>query len=150
MNNKTRVHVSKAQSGELVDVPNNKGIINWTSILEVCGDENMIKEIVKIFLEDSPKCIEFIANAIKTKNPEDVKLYAHRLKGAARHVATKQLSEKAYRLECAGKENDMEVFASLFEDVKSELENVMSFLSRDDWIETAKEQSCNKQQIELS
>ena len=67
-----------------------------------------------------------------------------------REWVAKQLVEKAYRLECAGKENDMEAFASLFEDLKSELENVMSFLSRDDWIEIAKEQSRNKQQIELS
>ena len=100
----------------------------------------MIKDIVKIFLEDTPRCIEFIANAIKTKNSEDVKFYAHRLRGAARHIAAKQLAEKTYCLEYACKENDMEAFASLFEDLKGELEKVISFLSKADWAEIAKEQ----------
>lgn len=150
MNNKTRIHVSKGQSRESANVLSNERIIDWTSIMEVCGDENIVEDVVKIFLEDSAEIMEHIADTIKDENAKDVNFYAHRLKGAARHIAAEQLAEKAYRLECAGKENDMEAFASLFEDVKSELENVMSFLSRDDWIETAKEQSRNKQQIELS
>ena len=150
MNNKTIIHVSKGQSTESANVLNDESIIGWASIMEVCGDENIVEDIVKIFLEDSPEIMEHIADTIKDENAKDVNFYAHRLKGAARHIAAKQLAEKAYRLECAGKENDMEAFASLFEDLKSELENVMSFLSRDDWIEIAKEQSRNKQQIELS
>ena len=140
MNNKTRIHVSKGQSRESANVLNGESIIGWASIMEVCGDENIVEDIVKIFLEESPEIMEHIADAIKDENAKDANFYAHRLKGAARHIAAKQLAEKAYCLERAGKENDMEAFASLFEDLKGELEKVISFLSKADWAEIAKEQ----------
>jgi len=107
--------------------------------METCGDEDMVEEIVKIFLEDAPRCVELIADAIKSKNPKDLKLYAHRLKGSARHVAAKQLSGKAYRLECAADEKDIEAAASLLGDIKDEFKKIHSFLSRTDWIEKAKQ-----------
>ncbi len=135
---------------ELADVQSKETIINWPSIMEICGDEDTVEEIVKIFLEDAPRSVELIANAIKTKNLKDLKLYSHRLKGSARHVAAKQLSEIAYRLECAGCENDIEAASLLFDDAKDEFEKVLSFLSRDDWIETAKQQNDNKEQPERS
>ena len=128
----------------LVDVCNNEAVISWTSIMEICGDEHLAKEIVEIFLDDAPRSIEFIADAIKAENPKDVKLYAHRLKGSAGHVAARQLSEMAYHLERAGDKKDMATAASLFEQVRAELEKVASFLSQSDWIERAKQQE-NKQ-----
>ena len=54
-------------------------------------------------------------------------------------LAAEQLGEKAYRLECAGDQGDIETAASLFDDLKDELERVISFLSRADWIEAAKQ-----------
>ena len=150
MNNKTRVHVSKGQSKESANVLSNERIIDWTSIMEVCSDENIVEDFVKIFLEDVSQIMECIADAVKKENAKDVDFYAHRLKGAALHVAAKKLAEKTYRLGCAGKEEDTGVFAFLFEDVKGECEKVTSFLSKADWIEIAKEQNFSKQQIEWS
>jgi len=54
------------------------------------------------------------------------------------NVGVSRLSEIAHRLECSGRENDLEVAAPLLEQLKSELERVMIFLSRPDWIEIAK------------
>jgi len=97
-------------------------------------------------LEDTSQSIELIDNAIKTENLKDLTLHAHRLKGSAKYVAAKQLSEIAYRLECAGNEKDIKAAVSLFDEVKDELEKVLSFLSRDDWIEIAKQHE-NKQTV---
>jgi len=127
------------------DARKKESIINWALIEEVCGDEDMIKDIVEIFLEDGPLCIESIADAIKAKKPADVQLYAHKLKGAASHVGAARLSQTAYQLECAARKKDMAAAASLFEDVQAEFEKVESFLSRADWIEIAKQQE-NKEQ----
>ncbi|MBW8039353.1 MAG: response regulator [Planctomycetes bacterium] len=124
----------------LTDIRSKITIIDWSSIVEICGDKNMVEEIVRIFLEDAPQSMELISEAIKTKNPKDLKLYAHRLKGSSRHVAAKELSEKAYRLECAGNKEDIDTAAPLFDDLQAEFEKVIAFLSRSDWIDKAKQQ----------
>jgi len=46
----------------------------------------------------------------------------------------------ADRLECVGRKNDVEASAPLLDELKSEYEEVMSFLSRADWIEIAKQE----------
>jgi len=117
-------------------------VIDWDSIMNVCGDEDTVKEIVEIFLSDAPKCAENIANAIKTENPKDIELYTHRLKGTARHIAAKQLETNANHLERAGRKgDDMTTIESLFEKVRGELEKIMSFFSQPNWIEIAKQHS---------
>ncbi|MHC4461366.1 MAG: CBS domain-containing protein [Planctomycetota bacterium] len=130
------------------DTRKKENIIDWASIVEVCGDEDVIKEIVEIFLQDGPLCIESIADAIKVKKPADIKLYAHKLKGSASHVGATQLYQTAHHLECAARKKEMATTDSLFEDVKAEFEKVISFLSRDDWIEIAKQQANKKGKAE--
>jgi PAS domain S-box-containing protein len=130
----------QAQPTESADVREKESIVDWALIEEVCGDEDVIKDIVEIFLEDGPLCIESIAGAIKAKKPADIQLYAHKLKGSASHVGATRLSQTAYHLERAARKKDMAAAASLFEDVQAEFEKVESFLSRADWIETAKQQ----------
>ena len=113
-------------------------IINWDKLIERLVDEETIKEVVPIFLKDNTERLGVLTEMVKANNAEQIRCYAHGITGAGRNVGARRLSDIPYQLECAGKENDMEAFASLFEDVKSELETVMSFLSRDDWIELAK------------
>ena len=89
-------------------------------------------------MKDNTERLGVLTEMVKANNAEQIRFYAHAITGAGRNVGARRLSDIPNQLECAGKENDMEAFASLFEDVKSELETVMSFLSRDDWIELAK------------
>jgi len=60
------------------------------------------------------------------------------LKGAAANVGAKRLSDIAYHLEYVGREKDVEAATPLFDKLKTELEKVVTFLSRTDWIEIAK------------
>ncbi|MHC4365341.1 MAG: CBS domain-containing protein [Planctomycetota bacterium] len=129
---------------EVSNAKSRETIITWSTIMETCGDEDMVEEIVKIFLRDAPQCVQLIAEAIRTEYPKDIKLYAHRLRGSARHVAAAKLAEKAYLLECIGDEKDIETAASLFDDLRDEFGKVISFLSEDDWIEVAKQQENSK------
>jgi hypothetical protein len=46
----------------------------------------------------------------------------------------------AHRLECAGRENEVEAAAPLFEMLNAEFAQVASFLSRADWMEIAKQE----------
>ncbi len=141
--------VEKFPQDETSNVQNDEIIIDWSSIIEICIDEDMVGEIVEIFLEDAPQCVKLIADAIKTRNSEDLKLYAHRLRGSARHVAAKELAERAYRLECAGDEKDIDTAALFFDDFKNEFNKVIAFLSETDWVDKAKQQQGRKTQKEM-
>jgi len=76
--------------------------------------------------------------SIKVGDTKAIKLYAHALKGAAANVGVKRLSDIAYRLECAGREENMAAATPLFDELKAESEKVVTFLSRTDWIEIAR------------
>ncbi len=119
--------------------------INFAAIKSICSDENVIKGVVAAILEDGPQSIELIEQAIKAQNSEDVRLYAHRIKGAAMTVGAERLSQKAYRLECAGEDKNIAAAALLLDDIREEFEKVAAFLSQPDWIEIAKDQENNKQ-----
>ncbi len=123
---------------ETAGIEDNKEILNWEDLIGRLEDEELIKEIVPIFLNDNKERLEVLTKAVKAGDAQAIKLYAHAVKGAGLNIGAKQLSDIAYCLECAGRENDVVVAVSLFDKLKVELEKVMTFLSRTDWIEIAK------------
>ena len=123
---------------EAVGVDDNKEILNWDDLIGRLGDEELIKEIVPIFLNDNKERLEMLTKAVKAGDAQAIRLYAHAVKGAGRNIGAKRLSDIAHCLESAGREGDVEATVSLFDELKAELEKVMTFLSRTDWIEIAK------------
>ena len=75
---------------------------------------------------------------VKSNNSKEIRFYAHAIKGAAKNVGAKRLSDTAYQLEYAAVENNVEMLEPFFDRLKSELEKVIAFLSQTDWIEIAK------------
>jgi len=122
---------------------NNEAVISWAGLMQQCGDENVAKEIVGVFLTEAPKYAESLAEAIKTGNAKDIRFLAHKLKGSSAYVTAEQLVKKSQQLELAGMRQDMKSAVKLFEQVHEEYEKVMSFLSQPDWDEKAKQQSNN-------
>ena len=114
-------------------------LVDWEIIRSICEDENVLREIASAILEDGPRSINAIQEAIDAKNAAGVRLYAHRLKGAAVAIGATVLSEKSYSLECAGQNSDMSGVAELFEDVQNEFEKLALFLSDPQWVELAKQ-----------
>jgi CheY-like chemotaxis protein/HPt (histidine-containing phosphotransfer) domain-containing protein len=115
-----------------------KEIMNWDRLIGRLGDEELIREVVPIFLKDSRERLEKLEEVVKAGDAESVKLYAHAIRGAGRNVGAQSLADCAYDLECAGQEGDMETVEALFDVVRTELEKVVTFLSRTDWMEVAK------------
>jgi CheY-like chemotaxis protein/HPt (histidine-containing phosphotransfer) domain-containing protein len=113
-------------------------ILNWNELIGRLGDEELIRDIVPIFLNDNKERIEKLTDAVETGDAKTLKLYAHAVKGAAGNIGAIRLSDIAHRLECAGRENDLEAASWLFDALKTELEKVVAFLSLEDWIEIAK------------
>ncbi len=126
-------HVS--QTTEAAD---GKEILNWNELINRLGDEELIRDIVPIFLNDNKERIEKLAEAVEGGDSKMLKLYAHAVKGAARNIGATRLSDIAHRLECSGREDDQDAVPPLFDALKMEVEKVVAFLSLEDWIEIAK------------
>ena len=90
-----------------------------------------------MFLNDSPNCVQSITEALQAQDAKLIKLYAHSLKGAASHIGATKLSQMAYKLECAGRDKDIEQSVELFAQIQEEYEKLIAFLSQSNWIELA-------------
>ncbi len=73
------------------------------------------------------------------RDARNIQLYAHKLKGSVGHIGAKELSQKAYRLECAARQKKLKNAEPLFADIRTEFEKLKFFLSDPDWMETAKQ-----------
>jgi len=124
-----------SQTSEAAD---SKGILNWNELINRLGDEEMIRDIVPIFLNDNKERLEKLTEAVEAGDAKTLALYAHAVKGAAKNIGAARLSDIAHRLECSGREGDLEAVPSLFDALKTEVEKVVAFLSLEDWIEIAK------------
>jgi CheY-like chemotaxis protein/HPt (histidine-containing phosphotransfer) domain-containing protein len=118
--------------------PDNKEIMNWDRLISRLGDEELIREIVPIFLKDNEERIEKLVEAVNTCDAEAVKLYAHAIRGAGRNVGAQSLADVAYDLERASMVDNIETTAALLDTVRVELEKITAFLSKSDWIDIAK------------
>jgi HPt (histidine-containing phosphotransfer) domain-containing protein len=130
---------------EPADEPDSEVPVDYTALIKVCRDEDIIKETADVILEEGPQFIKSLAEAITAKDSKNISYYAHKLKGIARHICDMQLSERAGCVERAGNEKDIETAALLFGDVQSEIEKLVSFLSQENWMEIAKQQQNNGQ-----
>ncbi|MFA5554858.1 MAG: response regulator [Phycisphaerae bacterium] len=113
-------------------------LIDWQAIMNICDDETVIEQVVEMFRKDSPKCVQSLAEAIKSANPKYIRMYAHSLKGASLQIGAKRLGDVAYKLECAGRDKDMEHIPELFNQIQDEYSKLTLFLSQPNWINLAK------------
>jgi PAS domain S-box-containing protein len=63
------------------------------------GDADLFRELQDMFLEDSPQQVDEIASALERKDLEEVRKWAHTLKGSLGYLGATQASSLAHRLE---------------------------------------------------
>ena len=122
---------------EPVDEQHGEVPVDFAIIQKIYDDKDVLKETVKVFLEDAPQTIELLAEAIEARDSKNVKMYAHKLRGLARHVAARQISDMLYHLETKGREEELEGSETLFADIQTEFDKLKSFLSQPNWAESA-------------
>ena len=97
-------------------------IVNKADVLSrLDGDEELLREIVVIFLADSHSLVEQVSAAIIRQDPENVERTAHKLKGAVGTFTKGKALSAAQQLETMGRDQDLthaeETFAELKEHV---------------------------------
>jgi CheY-like chemotaxis protein len=96
----------------------------------VSGDEQLLSDVVRIFLEDCPARLAAITAAVERRDGEAIQLAAHALKGAAGNLAAKGLFEAARVLERLGAESRLDAAEAASRVVAAEAANVVDALRR--------------------
>jgi len=118
--------------------------IDWQDLINRVKNEALVEKIVAVFLDQYPAKIECLGQVVRVGHADDVRAQAHGLKGAAASMGAKCLSQACYQLERAGKDGNVQVFAELFENIQTEFSSLTAFVSQDNWIDLAKQNSAKE------
>jgi PAS domain S-box-containing protein len=88
------------------------------------GDEELLKEILALYLEDAPRQIDALKEAIEKGDAAFVQRHAHTLKGSSGNVGAVLMQEVAYEMEKAGKAGNFHRAASLLEKMEKEFDDL--------------------------
>ena len=74
-------------------------VFDYEDFLErIDGDTVLLKEVLEIFLEDTPGLLADLDAGIKSKDMDAVERAAHSLKGSAANISAKRLQELTHQL----------------------------------------------------
>ena len=132
------------QQAEPSSVQDSEEVIEWSELISRGMDEEILEKVVPTFLTDKKERISKLGEAVKAGDAEEVRLYAHAIKGGAANVGAKKLSKVAFELEHTASQEDLSNAGELLERIKTEFEKFELFVSKPDWIRTAKKQADNK------
>ncbi len=111
---------------ETISHYNNDNIVQNAEALErLDGDEELLKEICYIFIDDAPKQMGILKKAIENSDALLVERQAHSIKSASANIAANSLSEKALKIELTAKEKNLNNVQDLYEGLETEIEKVL-------------------------
>jgi len=92
------------------------------ALARVGGDKELLREIAVLFIEDCPRALAEIQEAITARDAAKLENAAHALKGSVANFGARDAVESAFRLEQMGRAKEM----SEAEGVLHELETALS------------------------
>lgn len=93
----------------------------------VGGDEPLLRRIVQIFVEDTPKQLEKIKQALEVPDQKLLECYTHGLKGAAANVGAEAIRKTALEMEIAAQQEDFKKAGLLYPKLASEFDRTKQF-----------------------
>ena len=133
----TKETIERIRSGRQADdvfressKPDTEGI-GWSptdALRKLEGDEQLLRQLINIFLEESPRQLAILEDAIRTRTGAEVEASAHSLKGELCYLGLSRLEAQARSLEGLGQENSLAQASALFSSFKAEMQSVMASL----------------------
>lgn len=96
---------------------------------KVDGDEQLLQEVIQIFLEESPKQVADLRQALTEGNSELLERAAHSLKGALGYLGVLDACQKARDLEQLGRNRNLAQAAEIFAVFETEMSTVAAQMS---------------------
>ncbi len=78
------------------------------------GDEDILHDLIDLFIEYSQNLIDDISKAIAFENGKNLKLHAHTMKGILKNLAAESASKISYELELLGLRQNFKAAHDLF------------------------------------
>lgn len=94
------------------------------------GDKELLGELVALFLDESPRLLAQIREAVINNQPEILRTAAHSLKGSVGNFAAPEAAAAASRLETIGKSGVINEAGEALDALERELERVQTMLSQ--------------------
>jgi DNA-binding response OmpR family regulator len=105
-------------------------VFSWSALLGgVEGDQELMKMVVRTFLEDMPNQIRALNTACESNDADGIRRQAHSLKSASGSAGAVMLQEVAHQIERAGTNGDLDKAVALAMTVESEFEKIKGFLA---------------------
>ena len=99
----------------------------------VDDDRELLTELIEIFLEDCPKRLQELDQAVKEGNASGVRQAAHSLKGMVAGFDASSAHGLAAEMEGLGKAGDLSKALGLLSSLQLEFARVMNYLKTADW-----------------
>ena len=93
-------------------------------------DEELVKELLELYLKDTPKKLKDIEKHLSNNNLPEVHLLAHSIKGASANVCMEFMKDIASNLEIKAKEADQNTCKKLFSDLTVCFNTIKSHLNK--------------------
>jgi two-component system, sensor histidine kinase and response regulator len=90
------------------------------------GDEKLFSEVIQIFLEETPKNLAELRQALSQGNSETIERTAHSLKGELGYLGIAGVCQRARELEEMGRRHDLQHAAGVFAAFETELSAVLN------------------------
>ena len=87
----------------------------------VRGDHELLKEIVEAFLDESPRLMTEIRQAVSAGDATALRVAVHTLKSSMRYFGAARAFEQAYQLEKMGRMGDLENAESPLQTLEGEI-----------------------------
>jgi HPt (histidine-containing phosphotransfer) domain-containing protein len=120
MEGKGTVHERQTASPEVFD--------RAQAIETTGGDEELLREIVGLFLEDCPRMVGDLDEALAARDEEAVRRAAHTLKGSVAVIGARALADAAKEVEERARAGDLTAAAAAFGRVDEELKRLAPVL----------------------
>lgn len=105
------------------------GVMDWEEALKTCGgDHALLRDIVEAFLEEEPRRVAEIREAIDSSNFELLGRAAHTIKGSMRYFKAQAVFDRALGLEQLGQEKSLDGSEEIFLLLRQELAKLHSIL----------------------
>jgi CheY-like chemotaxis protein len=119
--------------------------IDWHLLMERIGSEELVDEIIPIFIKDNIQRMQMLSQAVEKNDINEVKFYAHSLKGASGTVGATKLSELGRQLENDARNSDDSNFKPVFKEMSERFSRLIDFLAKSDWKQIAQQASSEHQ-----
>ncbi len=93
------------------------------------GNEELVRKILLKFVDDMPRRVELLKDAIAGGNLEEARLQAHTIKGSSRNVGAEMLGQAAEKLEKACRAEEVGSLTELTQHVEARCEEIKDRLA---------------------